>query len=460
MKRDRVLEETRRGLAKTGFFLSRPHGERGLCFDFVARRDDTLLIVKVLQNVDALSKDTAHELVEVARILEGSPLVVGERSGTGSLEDGVIYTRFGVSILSRRTLGEFLEEGIPPFLYSAPGGLYVRLDADALRRLREERQVSLGTLADIAGVTRRTIQMYLEGMSATMEVAMRLEEFLNESLVMPVDPFALLADPTAREERLPQIDGFEREMFERLERLGYRVLRTVRSPFDALSKHEETTFLTGVGEADRALERKAEVVSNLSRVAHAAPPLPRGRAGAGELRGGDLCGGALAGGTAAETAAVLHGGRPGRREARDPTRSDRHGRGHVHRELRGQRLHPGGHLPRAPGAKAREEAIRREDPAGIRARMGRRGERPAGLRAPPGEARGVHGRAPPSDRRRGSVRARGNRGGTDKGRPRGAARLASDILRLARVSQVDRIGVGSHAVDIDWIRPRRPVVLV
>ena len=126
--------------------------------------------------------------------------------------------------------------------------------------------MSLGTLADIAGVTRRTIQMYLEGMSATMEVAMRLEEFLNESLVMPVDPFALLADPAAREERLPQIEGFEREMFERLERLGYRVLRTVRSPFDALSKHDETTFLTGVGEADRALERKAEVVSNLSRV--------------------------------------------------------------------------------------------------------------------------------------------------------------------------------------------------
>src|SRR5436309_941921 len=165
-----------------------------------------------------------------------------------------------------RILGEFLEEGVPPFLYSAPGGLYVRLDADALRRLREERQVSLGTLADIAGVTRRAIQMYLEGMSATMEVAMRLEEFLNESLVMPVDPFALLADPAAREERLPQIEGFEREMFERLERLGYRVLRTVRSPFDALSKHDETTFLTGVGEADRALERKAEVVSNLSRV--------------------------------------------------------------------------------------------------------------------------------------------------------------------------------------------------
>src|SRR5207244_7120439 len=140
------------------------------------------------------------------------------------------------------------------------------LDADALRGLREERQVSLGTLADIAGVTRRTIQMYLEGMSATMEVAMRLEEFLNESLVVPVDPFALLADPAPPEERLPHLEGFEREMFERLERLGYQVLRTVRSPFDALSKHEDTTFLTGVGEADRALERKAEAGPHPSRV--------------------------------------------------------------------------------------------------------------------------------------------------------------------------------------------------
>src|SRR5207253_5497014 len=266
MKRDRVLEETRRGLAKTGFFLSRPHGERGLCFDLVARRDDTLLIVKVLQNVDALNKETAHELLEVARILEASPLVVGERSGTGSLEDGVIYTRFGVSILSRRTLGEFLEEGVPPFLYSAPGGLYVRLDADALRRLREERQVSLGTLADIAGVTRRTIQMYLEGMAATLDVAMRLEDVLSESLALPVDPFAFVDDVASDRDPAPRLEGFERELFQRLQRLGYDVLPTIRSPFDALSMHETTTLLTGVGGVGSALDRKADIVSNISHV--------------------------------------------------------------------------------------------------------------------------------------------------------------------------------------------------
>ncbi len=266
MKRDRLLEETRGGLAKTGFFLSRPHGERGLCFDLVARRDDTLLIVKVLQNVDALNQATAHELRVIARTLEGSPLVVGERSGTGGLEDGVIYTRFGVPILSRRTLLEFLEEGVPPFLYSAPGGLYVRLDTDALRRLRDERRISLGTLAELAGVSRRTIQMYLEGMSATMDVALRLERALSESLVLPVDPFGFLDDRATGEGEPPQVEGFERELYERLQRLGYDVLPTVRSPFDALSSREATTLLTGVEDADSSLDRKAEVVSNISRV--------------------------------------------------------------------------------------------------------------------------------------------------------------------------------------------------
>ncbi len=266
MKRDRLLEETRETLAKTGFFLSRPHGERGLSFDLVARRDDTLLIVKVLQNVDALAREMARELKVIARTLEGSPLVVGERTGTGGLEDGVIYNRFGVPILSRPTLLDFLEEGVPPFLYSAPGGLYVRLDASALRRLRGDRQISLGTLADIAGVSRRTIQMYLEGMSATMDVALRLEDYLNEPLVLPVDPFRFFDEPTGSGAPPPRAEGFERELFRRLERLGFAVLPTVKSPFDALSSREATTLLTGVADADLELDRKAEVVSNISRV--------------------------------------------------------------------------------------------------------------------------------------------------------------------------------------------------
>lgn len=266
VKRDQLIDSVREVLAKTGFFLSEPHGERGLCFDFVARRDNLLLIVKVLQNVDALSKATAEELKNIARSLRGSPAVLGERTGTGALEPGVIYSRFDVPILSRKTFLDFFEEGVPPFVYSAPGGLYVKLDSEALRALRERGQMSLGTLAEIAGVSRRTIQMYLEGMSASMEVASRLEAVLREPLVLPMDPFALIAAAESVAPSPARLEAFERELFQRLERLGYSVLPTVRSPFDGLARHEETTYLAGVESADTKLEKKATIVSNIGRV--------------------------------------------------------------------------------------------------------------------------------------------------------------------------------------------------
>ncbi len=266
MKRDQLIESVRDALAKTGFYLSEPHGERGLCFDFVARRDNLLLIVKVLQNVDALNKETSEELKNISRSLRGAPLIIGDRTGSGSLETGVIYSRFGVPILSRRTFLDFFEEGVPPFIYSAPGGLYVRLDTDTLRRIREEGQLSLGTLAEIAGVSRRTIQMYLEGMSASIDVAARLEAFLRQPLVLPMDPFAILTGEESAAPVIAQLEALERELFQRLERLGYNVLPTVRSPFDGLARHEERTYLTGVESADTKLEKKATVVSNIGRV--------------------------------------------------------------------------------------------------------------------------------------------------------------------------------------------------
>jgi putative transcriptional regulator len=266
MTRDQLIADVRETLGKTGFFLSDRHGERGLCFDLVARRDDLLLVVKVLQNVDALTKETADELRVIARTLRAAPIVVGERSGGGSLDEGIVYSRFSVPIVSRKTFADFFEEGVPPFIYSAPGGIYVKLDTDLLRRARGEEQFSLGQLAEIAGVSRRTIQMYLDGMSASIEVAKRLEEFLKEPVVLPADPFAFVQESRQPPPPVSVLETLERELFDRLKRLGYDVLPTLRSPFDAFTQHEDTTLLTGVEHADAKIDRKAEVMSNIGRV--------------------------------------------------------------------------------------------------------------------------------------------------------------------------------------------------
>jgi len=180
-----------------------------------------------------------------------------------------VYSRFGVPIISLNTLTDHLIEGVPPFIFAAPGGLYVKLDSQMLRQLREERSISLGTLAEIAGVSRRTIQMYEGGMGAMIDVAIRLEEFLNQPIVTPVNPFQHCPAPKHPEkEKGParSSDLFGQEIFEQLARMGFSIVPTTRCPFEALSKDEHILILTGLGKDDSRLKEKAMAVADISKV--------------------------------------------------------------------------------------------------------------------------------------------------------------------------------------------------
>ncbi|HOB38463.1 MAG TPA: transcriptional regulator [Methanomassiliicoccaceae archaeon] len=271
MQRDELIEAVRSVLARSGFYVSRPLNMRGISFDIVARLDDRLLIVKILSNVDALSKDNADEVITLAEALGASPLLIGERSGAGEIEESIVYSRFGIPIISLKTLADHLLEGVPPFIFAAPGGLYVKLDGEQLRRAREERSISLGTLAEIAGVSRRTIQMYESGMGAMIDVAIRLEEFLNVPIVTAVDPFSPPA-PRGREkvsERVvrAEVDMFGQEVFRILQGLGFSIQPTVRCPFEALSRDERIVILTGLGKDESKLVEKATVVCDIASIA-------------------------------------------------------------------------------------------------------------------------------------------------------------------------------------------------
>jgi putative transcriptional regulator len=269
--RDELIDAVRSVLARSGFYVSRPLSMRGISFDIVARLDDRLLIIKILSNVDAFSKENAEEMGTLAEALGASALLIGERSGSGEIEESIVYSRFGIPIISLKTLADHLLEGVPPFIFAAPGGLYVKLDGDQLKRAREERSISLGTLADIAGVSRRTIQMYESGMGAMIDVAIRLEEFLNQPIVTAVDPFAPPA-PRGKEKHVDrtvkvEVDLFGQEVFRSLQGLGFSIQPTARCPFEALSRDDRIVILTGLGKDESRLVEKAMVVCDIARIA-------------------------------------------------------------------------------------------------------------------------------------------------------------------------------------------------
>ena len=265
MGRNELINTTRAILAKAGFDVSSALTMRGICFDVVARLDNRVLLVKVLSNVDAFSKENASEMKTLADALGATPLVVGERSSSGNLEPGIVYSRFNISIVSNETLADLLLEDSPPFIFAAPGGLYVKLDGSLLKSARESMGMSLGAMAEIAGVSRRTIQMYESGMGAMIDAALRIEESLGLPIIEPIDPFEFKGDERERETREEHspVDTFA---VNQLCNLGFSVRPVIRSPFEAVSANSKSLMLTGFGSDDERLAQRALVASDIARI--------------------------------------------------------------------------------------------------------------------------------------------------------------------------------------------------
>lgn len=272
LTRDSLIDTIRQVLAQAGYYVSDRVDLRPVSFDVAARRDNELLLLKVLTNIDALSERVAAEMKVLARFLHARPVVIGVKSGAGALESGVVYERHGVPIVAPETFVDEVLHEAPPLVYAAPGGYYVRINGAQLGELRRRRNISLGELAKVAGVSRRSISMYEEGMSATVEAATRLEDFLETELIQPlVQGLVPRRDrPAPDDEPVPDAvettEGFEREVYLALTTLGYEVVQTQRSPFNAISQQHKTLILTSVPRDDGTMQRKARLVANLAGV--------------------------------------------------------------------------------------------------------------------------------------------------------------------------------------------------
>ena len=269
MNRIDLLGEVRDTLIKAGFYVSELYIMRPIGFDIVARRDNSLLIIKVLINIDAMSEEVARELRTLSILLKGCPLIIGQKSGTGELQDNAVYDRFGIQTITSETLKTHLLEGIPLEVYAAPGGLYVNLDKDKIKKTRIDQNISIGSFARTLRVSRRTVQMYEDGMNATIEVAIRIEDTLGTNVALPIDLFKhqklkekihLLSSET------DVFRKFQREIFSILEKVGYKVIPLERCIFEAVSQDKKKILLTCVDEYNKKLQKKAQALSSISKV--------------------------------------------------------------------------------------------------------------------------------------------------------------------------------------------------
>jgi putative transcriptional regulator len=264
MSQERQLQLVTSVMISAGFEVSEKFTLRPRSFDLIARNNGTLLVIKVVTHIDSVSEEAAFDLDVIAEHLGGVPLIVGERAREAELERGAVYVRYGIYAISIATLYDYFVEKIPPLVYASPGGLYVNINGDALRELRERRSMSLGDLGQVLGVSRRTISKYESGMGTTLEVAIRIEEYFNTGVVESIDIVkrepAESGPESSKKRSVPGIP------IEFLEQLGMQ-LHTLRgAPFQALLTFDKHTILTGYGTAQKVVKRAA-LISNLSKIA-------------------------------------------------------------------------------------------------------------------------------------------------------------------------------------------------
>jgi len=272
MQRTEILEFIRDTLSNAGYYVSDAYFIRSIGFDLVARRDNSLLIIKVLTNINSFPEEVATELKTLAQHLGGRPLLIGLRTGAGVLETGVVYDRFGIQAINPETLYGHLIEGLPLKVYAAPGGFYANIDTEKLMDIRKQRNLSRGNFARHIHVSRRMVRMYEEGMNARIDIASRIEDVLDEQIIQSIDLTSGInkdqLKPTHKKPLLTiqGIHPLQKEIFTLLNNLGYTIIPMGKCPFEAVSKEREKIILTCVQNYDKKMKDKAKVITTISNI--------------------------------------------------------------------------------------------------------------------------------------------------------------------------------------------------
>lgn len=276
MKRAELLDTTQTVLKKAGFDVSERCIARASCFDLAARRGEQVAFIKGLVNLGSVSNEEASELQRISKCFSAAPLFISNQARKKPLEDDTVYTRYDVCAITPKTFGNVVFLKMYPLVKAGPGGCYVSLQGCVIRKKRHELGLSVGKLAELIGVSRRTIYGYERGMTkASVSAAYKLEWILGVPVARPVNPFQ--TDPKdegflAAAKRMIVGNRLLQLVLSKLARFNFRVASTNRAPFDFVAQTPEgqLNIVGGVaGERERNMEQRTKEILSLGQVINA-----------------------------------------------------------------------------------------------------------------------------------------------------------------------------------------------
>ncbi len=174
-------------LKEAGFQVSQICCSRPSCFDFAARKEDTAVLVKVHSDVDTFSAPSARELKIIAGHLSTASLIISQKARGKLLEDDTVYSRNSIFVVTEKTIKNIALQTANPLVYAGPGGYTVEIDGTLVEKRRKELGLSVGKLAAMISVSRRTLYGYERGMTrASVTSTYKLAKTLGVPVAKPI----------------------------------------------------------------------------------------------------------------------------------------------------------------------------------------------------------------------------------------------------------------------------------
>jgi putative transcriptional regulator len=274
------LQAAQSTLRQAGFNVSQPCSSRPSCFDFAARKEKTLIFVRAQPDIGCFSTGDSQEMRAISGSFSATSLLIGKQTREKPLEDDTVYTRHEIPAITSRTFENVILHRIPPLVKANPGGYYVDVDGEALKKKRQELGLSVGEMAAMVGTSRRTIYGYERGMAkASVMAAYNMISVLGIPVARPINVLE-----TSRLARSKCMLTTARMMFNRnklLTKFFQKYLRCAvttfrKAPFDFVisSANENMRIMGGVAnDREKDLEKRVGEILSLSQVVQARPIL-------------------------------------------------------------------------------------------------------------------------------------------------------------------------------------------
>lgn len=266
-------------LKEAGFTVSQRCCSRPSCFDFAARKNENLIFIKIQPDIGNVSPSDPLELTVMSERVSASSLLISEKAREKPLEDDTVYSRYNVLAVTKKTFENIVLRKIYPLIQAGPGGYYVEIDAEAIKRRREELSLSIGELAQMMGTSRRTVYGYERGIAkASVSAAYNLICILGIPVAKPINLFKESKNQPKRflttAKRAITKNKLLQKIFRKLAR--YNVATFKKAPFDFIINVQEgkMKIIGGVAtNKERELDRRVNEILSVSSVVQAHPIL-------------------------------------------------------------------------------------------------------------------------------------------------------------------------------------------